>query len=78
MPNQVEGCPEVYKDMVEVLLVLEIFLTEVSLVEDLLSGAVKYACSPPMIFSACGLNLFSMVFSMTLLGWLVRLIMRQF
>ena len=28
MPNHVEGLPEVYEDMVEVLLVLEIFLTE--------------------------------------------------
>ena len=28
MPNPVEGLPEVYEDMVEVLLVLEIFLTE--------------------------------------------------
>ena len=30
MPNPVEGLLEVYEDMVEVLLVLEIFLTEVS------------------------------------------------
>ena len=28
MPNPVEGLPEVYEDMVEVLLVLKIFLTE--------------------------------------------------
>ena len=28
MPNPVDGLPEVYEDMVEVLLVLEIFLTE--------------------------------------------------
>ena len=28
MPNPVEGLLEVYEDMVEVLLVLEIFLTE--------------------------------------------------
>ena len=28
MPNPVEGLPEVYEDMGEVLLVLEIFLTE--------------------------------------------------
>ena len=28
MPNPVEGLLEIYKDMVEVLLVLEIFLTE--------------------------------------------------
>ena len=28
MPNPVEGLPEVYEDVVEVLLVLEIFVTE--------------------------------------------------
>ena len=28
MPNPVEGLLEVYEDMIEVLLVLEIFLTE--------------------------------------------------
>ena len=39
MPNPVEGLLEVYEDMVEVLLVLEIFLTEDSQVEDLLCGA---------------------------------------
>ena len=35
MPNPVEGLLEVFEDMVEVLLVLEIFLTEDSEVEDL-------------------------------------------
>ena len=39
MPNRVEGFFEVYQDMVQVLLVPEIFLTEDSYVEDLLSGA---------------------------------------
>ena len=39
MPNPVEGLLEVYEDMVEVLLVLEIFLTENVLVEDLFCGA---------------------------------------
>ena len=39
MPNPVEGLLEVYEDMVEVLLVLEIFLTENAKVEDLLCGA---------------------------------------
>ena len=33
MPNPVEGLLEVYEDMVEVLLVLELFLTEYSQVE---------------------------------------------
>ena len=35
--------------------------------------ALKPACSSAMIFSACGFNLFSMIFSMTLLGWLIEL-----
>ena len=33
-----------------------------------LPTALKPACSSAMIFSACGFNLFSMIFSMTLLG----------
>ena len=61
MPNPVEGLFEGYEDMVEVLLVLEIFITEDSFVENLL---------------CCGFNLFSMIFTMTLLGWLMRLIVR--
>ena len=39
MPNPVEGLLEAYEGMVEVLLVLEIFLTEDSKVKDLLCGA---------------------------------------
>ena len=71
MPNPVDGLLEVYEDMVKVLLVLEIFLTEDSWVENLLCGAPS--CSEAclfsvMIFSTCGFNLFRMIFSMTLLG----------
>ena len=40
--------------------------------------AVKPACSSVMILSACDFNLFSMIFSMTLLGCLMRLIVRYF
>ena len=39
IPNLVEGLLEVYENIVKVLLVLEIFLTEDSEVEDLLCGA---------------------------------------
>ena len=46
MPNPVEVLLEVYEDMVEVLLVLEIFLTENVSVEDLL-------CGTPACFEAC-------------------------
>ena len=48
MPNPVEGLLEVYGDMVEVLLVLEIFLTENAQVEDLLCRAL--ACSETCLF----------------------------
>ena len=40
--------------------------------------ALKPAWSSAMIFSACSFNLFSMIFSMTLLEWLMRLIVRNF
>ena len=36
--------------------------------------ALKPACSSAMILSVCDYSLFSMIFSMTLLGWLMRLI----
>ena len=48
MPNSVDGLLEVYEDMVEVLLVLEIFLMEDSKVEDLVCGAS--ACSEACLF----------------------------
>ena len=48
MPNSVKGLLEVYEDMVEVLLVLEIFLMENALVEELLCGAPS--CSEACLF----------------------------
>ena len=48
MLNSFEGLLEVYEDMVDVLLVLEIFLTEDSQVEDLLCGAAS--CSETCLF----------------------------
>ena len=42
MPTPVEGLLEVYEDVVEALVVLEIFLTENEWVEDLLSGASAF------------------------------------
>ena len=44
----------------------------------MLLPALKPACSSVMISSAYGFNLFSMIFSMTLFGWLMRLIARHF
>ena len=75
MPN----LTEVYEDMVEDLLVLEIFLTEDSLVEDLLCGAPP--CSEACLFFRndllrLWLQSFRMIFSMTLPGWLMRLIIQ--
>ena len=76
MPNPVEGLLEVYEDMVEVLLVLEIILSNrLKIFFVVLLPALKPACSSAMI-SACGFDLFSMVFSMTFLGWLMRLIVQ--
>ena len=48
MPNPAEGLLEVYEDMVEILLVLEIFLTMDSYVEALLCGAPS--CSEACLF----------------------------
>ena len=43
-----------------------------------LLSALKPVCSSAMTFSACGFNLFSMIFSMTLLRWLMRMIVGWF
>ena len=50
MQNPVEGLLEVYEDMVEVLLVLKIFLTEDSQVEDMLCGTPS-CCEACLFFS---------------------------
>ena len=50
MPNPEEGRLEVYEDMVEVLLVLDIFLTHGSQVDDLLCGATS-CCEACLFFS---------------------------
>ena len=48
VPNPVKGFLEVFEDMVEVLLVLEIFLTDDLSVEDLLCGTPS--CSEACLF----------------------------
>ena len=48
MPNPVEGLLEVCEDMVKVLLVVEIFLTENAWVEDVLCGTPS--CSDACLF----------------------------
>ena len=79
MPNLVKGLLAVYDDMIEVLLMLEIFL-----IEDLRVGALL--CGAPFCSEAClsfsddllHLWLQSVQYDlqriMTLLGWLMRLI----
>ena len=44
----------------------------------MLHPAQKPACSSAMIFSTCGFSVFIMIFSLALLGWLMRLIGRCF
>ena len=72
MPNHVKGLLEIYEDMVEVLMVLEIYFSQwilkLTICSVVLLTALKPACSSATIFSAYGFNLFSMIFSMTLLG----------
>ena len=64
---------EVYEDMVEILLMLQVFLAEDPEIEYLFYGAPpgsETRCSSAMISSACGWSLFRMIFNITLLGWL--------
>ena len=76
MPYPVNGLLEVYEDVVEILLVVQVFLAEDPEIEYLsvvLLSVLKPGCSSAMISSACGWSLFRMNFNMTLLGWLIRL-----
>ena len=56
MPNPVDGLLEVYEDIVEALLVLEIFLAKDSSVEDLLCSAPS-CCEAFLFFSDDSLRL---------------------
>ena len=69
---------EVYEDMVEILLVLDIFffsrgMRRLKICSVVLLPALKPACSSAMIFSSCGVNLFNMFFSMAFLERLMSL-----
>ena len=68
VPYPVKCLLEVYEDMVEILLILRLNICSVVLLL-----ALKPAYSSAMISSACGWGLFRMIFNMTLLGWLIRL-----
>ena len=76
MPYPVIGLLEVYEDMAEILLMLQVFFAEDPEIKYLFCGApsgAEPACSSAMTSSACGWCLFRMTFNMTLLGWLLRL-----
>ena len=71
MPNPVEGLLEVCEVMARSCWYWRYFsqrIRRLKICSVMLLPALKPACSSAMIFSACGFNLFSMTFSMTLLG----------
>ena len=79
MPYPVERLLEVNEDVVEVLLVLEVLLAQYPKVEDLLCCAASWSEACLFLSDdlfACGFSRFSKMFSITLLGWLMRLIVR--
>ena len=62
MPYPVKGLLEVYEDMVEILLMLQVFLAEdPEICSVVLFSALKPACSSAVISSACGWSLFRMI-----------------
>ena len=70
MLYSIEGFFEINEDMVQILLMMEVLLTQDSKVEDLFCGASS--CSEPSLFFSnyffiVGLSLFKITFSMTLL-----------
>ena len=68
MPYSVKGFFEINKDMVQILLMLDVLFTQVSKAEDLLLlPALNQVCSSAVIFSVWDFSLFNMNFSMTLL-----------
>ena len=76
MPYPVKGLLEVCEDMVEILLMLQVFLTEDPAIEYLfccVHAGSETCFLSAMISSACGWSLFRMIFNMTLLGWLIML-----
>ena len=78
MPDSVEGRLEICEDMG--LHVLEKLFSQrirnVKICSVVHPPVLKPACSSATIFSAYGFNLVNVIFSMTLLEWLMRLIVR--
>ena len=74
MPYPVKGLLEVYEDMVEILLMLQVFLAEDPEIEYLFCGllsTLKPACSSATISPACVLN--RIIFKMAVQEWLIWL-----
>ena len=71
MPHSVECLLEVYNDVVQILLMLQMSFTEDSKAEDLFTGAVSY-CEPSKdFFCLCPYSLLRRTFNMTMLGLLI-------
>ena len=71
MPYPIKDLLEVYEDMVEILLMLQVFLAEDPEIEYfsvVLLPVLKPTCSFAMTSSASGGSLLRMIFNMTLLG----------
>ena len=71
MSYPVKGLLQVCEDIVEILLMLQVFLAEYPEIEYLFYGAPsgsEISCN-----GACGWSLFRMIFNITLLEWLIRL-----
>lgn len=67
----VKSLLEVYEDVVKLPLMLEVLLAEDVEIEDLFNQ--QPARSSAMMFSVCGLSLFSMIFSITLLACVIKI-----
>ena len=77
MPYSVKGFFEINEDMVQILLMLEVFshrILRLKICSVVHLPALNPACSSAIISSVWGLSLFKMTFSMTLLERLMRLI----
>ena len=69
---------EINKDVLEVLLMLEVShsILKFKICSVVLCPGLKPACSSAMIVSGLCFSLFNSTFSMALLGWPIRLIVR--
>ena len=69
MPYPVKGLLDVYEDMVEILLMLQVFLAEdpeIEYLSAMLLPALKPACSSAMNSSACGWSLSAVTYVVVL------------